>query len=60
MQLPQQLGEIAVARLLRRGLESPAERGGNADVRGRKVYANDPAIHGAFRHVAMFSLYAHR
>lgn len=46
IQAAEELGEITVARLLGRGLEGAAERGGNAGVRGWNVDANDPPVHG--------------
>lgn len=47
MQLAQQLSEIAVARLFRRGLEGPTQSGGDAGMRWRKVDTDYPAIHVA-------------
>ena len=49
MQLPQELGEIAVARFRRRGLKGAAKGGSDAGMSGRKVDTNDTSIHGPFR-----------
>ena len=45
IQFSQQLGEIAVARLRRGGLEGTAQRGHNAGMSGRNVDPNDPSVH---------------
>ena len=59
MELSQELGEIAVARLRRRSLESPAERGSDAGMSRRKVDTNDSAIHGGFRRLVLFNICVH-
>ena len=59
MQLPQELGEIAVARLRRRGLEGAAEGGSDAGMRGRKVDTNDSAIHVAIPRCVLFTFCIH-
>ena len=45
VQLAQQFGKIAVARLRRRGLEGAAESGGDAGMGRRNVHTNDSAVH---------------
>ncbi len=60
VQLSQELGEIAVARFARRGLEGPAEGGGDAGMIGRKVDTNDSTIHGAIRRFALFTFCVHQ
>lgn len=59
MELPQELGEIAVARLCRRGLEGPAECGSDAGMSRRKVDTNNSAIHGGFRRLVLFKICVH-
>jgi hypothetical protein len=44
VEVAQQLGEIAVARLRRRGLEGAAQRGGYAGMGGRDLNLDDPAV----------------
>lgn len=55
IQLAQELGEIAVARLRRRGLEGAAKRGGDAGMGWRNVDSDDPPVHGEIRRRPMFS-----
>ncbi len=59
VQLPQELGEIAVARFRRRRLERAAKSGSDAGMSERKVDTNDSTIHGAFRRFFLFSFYVH-
>ncbi len=49
VQLPQKVGEIAVARLRRRRFEGAAERCRDTGVGGRDIDANNPAIHVEIR-----------
>ena len=56
VELAEELGEIAVARLRRRGLEGPAKRGGDAGMRRRNVDSDDPPVHVEFRRRPMFSI----
>ena len=61
VQFPQQFGEIAVARLGRRGLEGTAQRGHHSSVRRRHFHPDDPAVHGVQSgHCNTFSLQLHR
>ena len=60
IQLAKEFGEIAVARLGRRRLEGAAERGGDARMGWRNVYANDPAIHVQFRRLKLIIIIVHR
>ena len=55
VELAQELGEVAVARLLRRRREGAAERGGNAGMGGWNVDSDNLPIHGEFRRRALFT-----
>jgi hypothetical protein len=55
IQPAEKLGEIALARLRRRGLESSAEGGGDARVSGRNVDSDDSPIHTEFRRRNLFT-----
>ena len=55
VQLAEKLGEITVARLRRRVLEGAAKRGGDAGMGGRKVDADDSAIHVQFFRLALMT-----
>jgi hypothetical protein len=58
--LAQQIGEIARARVMGRGLEGPAERRRDPGVSGRNIYSNDLAVHGLkFRRRNVFSFQLH-
>ena len=60
VQAAQQIREIAVARLRRRGLEGAAERGRNAGMRGRNVHSDDLSIHAVqFRCRNVFAFQLH-
>ena len=45
VQAAQQLGKVALARLMGRGLEGAAQRGGNAGLRRRNVHTDDLVLH---------------
>ncbi len=55
IELAQELGEIAVARLHGRRLEGAAERGSDARMGGRKVDSDDLPIHAEFRCLHLFT-----
>ena len=59
MQLSQQLGEIAIARLVRRRLEGATQSGGNAGMSWRKIDTDYPAIHAEFRRYTMLAIGIH-
>ena len=59
MQLAQQLGEIAIAWLVRRRLEGATQSGGNAGMSWRKVDTDYPAIHAEFRRYTMLAIGIH-
>jgi len=54
-----EVGEVALARLLGRRLESSAERGGNASMGGRNVDSDDRPIHVEFRCRKLFTFCVH-
>ena len=60
VQTAEKFGEVAVARLRRRGLEGAAKRGGDAGMGGRNIHSDDSVIHGVqFRCRNLFSLQFH-
>ncbi len=59
VELAEQFGEIAVARLRGRRLEGAAECGGDAGMGWRNVHADDPAIHVQFCRLKLFAFRVH-
>ena len=59
IQLAEQFGEVAVARLGCRRLEGPAECGGDTGMGGRNVHANDSSIHVQFCGRKLFAFCVH-
>lgn len=59
MQLAKQLGEIAIAWLVRRRLEGATQRGRNTGMSWRKVDTDYPAIHAEFRRYTMLAIGIH-
>jgi hypothetical protein len=55
----EKVGEIALARLLRRRFEGTAERGGDAGMGGRNVDSDDRPIHVEFRCRKLFTFCVH-
>ena len=55
VELAEELGEIAVARLRRRRREGTAERGGNAGMGWRNVHADDPPFQVQFGYLNLFA-----
>ena len=55
MQLADKLVEIAIARFIRRRLESSAEGGSDAGMIRRNIDTNDSSIHVEFRRRFLFT-----